>query len=66
MLTLVWYDDIILFVPLRAAALENTEFSEKKILKNKSKKLLTKPVAHDNINELLLRATTKRRLITEQ
>ena len=30
------------------------------------KKLLTKSFNRDNINELLLRATTKRRLITEQ
>ena len=38
----------------------------KKDLKNKSKKLLTKSFNRDSINELLLRATTKRRLITEQ
>ena len=30
------------------------------------KKLLTKGFNRDSINELLLRATTKRRLITEQ
>jgi len=52
--------DIILFAPQKGA---NFSLKNKK---NKLKKLLTETATHDSIYELLLRATTKRRLITEQ
>ena len=55
-------DDTISKLTLNEMA---SDFREKRKSK-RIKKLLTETAAHDSIYELLLRATTKRRLITEQ